>query len=253
MILVVKMLLRNLLMTQRTKTQPLQLFPNTSWSLIRQSQDIANPAAVQALDQLARAYWRPLHTCVCAMGYSHQDAEDAVQRMFEQLVSRDSLRAVLPSETRFRTFLITCLKNSMISEYRARTSQKRGGGAEISSLSPEELDALSDECPLVPVVTLDREWAREIFHRALSGLEVDTIQRGRQAVFDEVLPVLRGEQPEGGYAGLAARLNITEGGARKTVFDLRARLGVMLRQEVTATVVDPAEVDQELHYLVSLL
>jgi hypothetical protein len=78
------------------------VFPNTSWSLIRQSQDIANPEAVQALDQLARAYWRPLHACVCAMGYTYQDAEDAVQRMFEQLVSRDSLRAVLPGETRFR-------------------------------------------------------------------------------------------------------------------------------------------------------
>jgi RNA polymerase sigma-70 factor (ECF subfamily) len=131
--------------------------------------------------------------------------------------------------------------------------QKRGGGVEMSSLDPEELDALGEENPLLLEGTLDREWAREIFSRALSRLEVDTVQRGRQAVFDAVLPVLRGEQPEGGYAGLAASLQMTEGGARKAVFDLRARLGVLLRQEVTATVVDPAEADQELRYLLSLL
>jgi RNA polymerase sigma-70 factor (ECF subfamily) len=236
-----------------TRDQSSELFPNTSWSLIRQSQDIANPAAVQALDQLARAYWRPLYACVRSMGHTHQEAEDAVQRMFEQLVSRDSLRAVLPGETRFRTFLITCLKNSMASEHRARMRQKRGGGVEVASLGQEELDELGDENPLLPEATLDREWAREIFSKALSRLEVYTVQRGRQAVFAEALPVLRGEQPEGGYAGLAARMHMTDGGARKTVFDLRARLGALLRQEVRATVVDPAEADQELRYLLSLL
>lgn len=245
--------LHNMPTNPPTREHSSQLFPNTSWSLIRQSQDIANPAAVQAMDQLARSYWRPLYACVRSMGHEHQDAEDAVQRMFEQLVSRDSLRAVLPGETRFRSFLITCLKNSMASEHRARTCQKRGGGEEMASMGPEELDELGEENPLLPEATLDREWALEIFSRALSRLEVDTVQRGRQAVFDEVVPVLRGEQPEGGYAGLAARLQMTEGGARKTVFDLRARLGVLIRQEVAATVVDPAEADQEMRYLLSLL
>jgi RNA polymerase sigma factor (sigma-70 family) len=236
-----------------TRDKSSHLFPSTSWSLILQSQQIANPAAVQALDQLARAYWRPLYVCVCSMGYTHQEAEDAVQRMFEQLVSRDSLRAVLPGESRFRTFMLTCLRNSMTSEYRARTRQKRGGGEEMASLGSEELEELGDENRLLPEATLDREWAREIFSRAMARLEVDAVQRGRQTVFSVALPVLRGEQPEGGYASLAAKLQMTEGGARKAVFDLRARLGALLKQEVTATVVDPAEADQELRYLLSLL
>ena len=229
------------------------VFPNTQWSLIRLSQEAGNPAALAALDRLARCYWRPLYACVRAMGYTHQGAEDAVQRMFEQLVSRDSLRAVLPGETRFRSFLITCLKNSLASEHRARLRQKRGGGVEMESLDAEEVTERGDPLAMPPEVTLDREWAREIFARALGQLEADTARRGRQAVFQELQPVLRGEQPEGGYAGVAARLGVTEGTARKTVFDLRARLGAMIRREVTATVVAPAEVDEELRYLVSLL
>jgi RNA polymerase sigma factor (sigma-70 family) len=230
-----------------------EAFPNTQWSLIYSSQDPANPEALKALDQLARSYWRPLYACVRAMGHGHQAAEDAVQRMFEQLVSRDSLRAVLPGETRFRSFLITCLKNSMVSEYRAQTRQKRGGAANVGSVAQLELVELADASSPLTEAILDREWALEVFSRALSQLEVDTVERGRQDLFAEVLPVLRGEQPAGGYAGLAARLNMTEGGARKTVFTLRARLGVMIRREVTATVVDPAEAEGELRYLLSLL
>ena len=240
-------------MTHKTQGEENSLFPNTSWSLIRQTQEVANPDALRALDALARAYWRPLYACVRSMGYAHQGAEDAVQRMFEQLVSRDSLRVVLPGETRFRSFLITCLKNSMASEYRARTRQKRGGSMEIESMGPDELAELGDEISLPPEEAMDREWAREIFTKGMEQLEADAVARGRQAVFAVVLPVLRGEQPMGGYAGLATRLSITEGGARKIVFDLRARLGVMIRREVAATVVDPAEVEDELRYLLSLL
>lgn len=229
------------------------MFPNTSWSLIRQSQEVANPDALRALDQLARAYWRPLYAFVRSTGQGHQEAEDAVQRLFGQLLSRDSLRAVLPGETRFRSFMIACLKHSMASEHRARTRQKRGGGVEVESLAPEDLAVLEIKTALPPEETLDREWAREIFERAFAQLEADAAERGRRAVFEQARPVLRGEQPEGGYAGLAVTLGITEGGARKAVFDLRARLGAMIRREVAATVVDPAEVDEELRYLLSLL
>ena len=52
---------------------------------------------------------------------------------------------------------------------------------------------------------------------------------------------------------MAQALSATEAGARKMVFDLRARLGVMIRREVAATVVNPAEEEDELRYLLSLL
>ena len=63
---------------------------------------------------------------------------------------------------------------------------------------------------------------------------------------------LRGESPLGGYAALGVLLVVAEGAAREMVFDLRARLGVLIRNEVATTVADPAEVDDEVRYLVSL-
>lgn len=224
------------------------LFPNTSWSLIRQTQEPANPDALAALDRLARAYWRPLYACVRAMGYTHEQAEDEVQLLFERLVTRDSLRTVVPGETRFRSFMMVCLKNTLASSARARLTQKRGGGA-VTEVLDEALQAET----LPPEATLDREWARAVFDRGFAALEEDAVRRGRSEVLAVLRPLLRGEPVEGSYGALSERLGVAEGTVRKMVFSLRARLGALIRQEVEATVSDPAEVADELRHLLSLL
>ena len=228
-------------------------FPNTSWSLVRQSQEVADPEALPALDRLARSYWRPLYDYVRSAGQNHQEAEDTVQRLFEEMLTRDSLRAVTPRETRFRSFLIACLKRSMVSAHRGQARQKRGGQQEAVPLTPELEEVLEGEAGLPPEVTLDRAWAQEIFERSFMQLEADAVQRGREAAFAVLRPVLRGAPPEGGYLALAGQLGVAEGTARKMVFDLRARLGVLIRRAVEATVADPGETEDELRYLCSLL
>lgn len=229
-------------------------FPITSWSLIRKSQEVANPEALRALDQLARSYWRPLYVYVRAAGKSEHEAEDAVQRFFEQLLTRGSLRTVLPGETRFRSFLIACLKRSIISDYRAQGRQKRGGPQHLEQLTPEVEDLLEGRATgHLPEMALDRAWAEAIFERAFAQLEADAVQRNRGGIFEVLRPVLRGVPHEGGYQAMASKLAVSEGAARKMVFDLRARLGAMIRREVAATVADPAEMEEELRYLFSLL
>ena len=229
-------------------------FPQTPWTLIRRSQDVADPRAITALDTMARAYWRPLYACVRAMGIEHTQAEDEVQRLFEALVSRDSLRAIVPGEVRFRSFLMACLKNTVVSTHRREMSLKRGEGLVAESLETNAVQGVSvPMSETAPEMAMDRAWAREVFDHAFTRLEADAHTRGRQTAFIILRPLLRGEAVPEGYADLALRLEVTEGTARKMVFDLRARLGAMIRQEVTATVADPADVEDELRYLVSLL
>ena len=100
---------------------------------------------------------------------------------------------------------------------------------------------------------MDRAWVRELFDRAMARLAEDATERGRGEIFAVLKPVLAGEMPEGGYAALAVTLGSTDGTVRKMVFDYRARLGVLIRQEVAQTVADPADVDDELRHLVALL
>ena len=226
-------------------------FPLTSWSLIRSSQDSADPVALAALDRLARAYWRPLYAWARSAGLGHEQAEDEVQELFERIVSRETLRTLVAGERRFRWFLLACLKNAMVSSQRASLRQKRGGGAAVVSL--DEAEQVESPDAETPEAALDKAWAREVFNRAMSRLGEDAEQRGRGEIFAVLKSVLAGEMPEGGYAALAVTLAATDGAVRKMVFDFRARLGVLIRQEVELTVADPAEVDDELRHLVALL
>jgi RNA polymerase sigma-70 factor (ECF subfamily) len=55
------------------------------------------------------------------------------------------------------------------------------------------------------------------------------------------------------YATLAARLGTTEGAVRVAVHRLRRRYGERLRDEIAATVYDPADVDDEIRDLFAAL
>ncbi len=57
----------------------------------------------------------------------------------------------------------------------------------------------------------------------------------------------------GSYAAIADRLGTTEGDVRVAVHRLRRRYGVLLRQEIAATVGDPAQVDDEIRDLFAAL
>lgn len=228
-----------------------RVFPETPWSLIVKSQQPEDAQALAALDRLARAYWQPLLVFARSSGLDHDEAQDEVQRMFEQMLVRDSLRTVMPGVTRFRHFLIKCLRNTMVSSHRAETRRKRGGGAAHEPL--EEAHGIVQTAHESAETALDRAWAAEIFGQAFKLLWEDARARGRERQLEVLEPVLRGRPCPDGYSGLAAQLETSEGTARKMIFDLRARLGHLIRQQVAVTVSDPAEVDDELRHLISLL
>jgi hypothetical protein len=144
-----------------------RLFPNTPWSLIQQSQVPEDTRALAALDALARVYWRPLYACARAMGIDHEQAKDEVQRTFETLVMRDSLRAVVPVQVRFRSFLMACLNKTVVSSHRRDIAHKCGQG-----LVPEPLDdkaaqsVIGPAAATSPELALDRASARAVFERA---------------------------------------------------------------------------------------
>jgi DNA-directed RNA polymerase specialized sigma24 family protein len=228
------------------------IFPQTQWTIFLNAQDEGSAAGLAALDHLGRAYWRPLYAYVRGLGYDHHRASDEVQGFFESFISRSSLKSIDRSTVRFRSFLVACLKNWIASGHRREFAMKRGAGAVVeplhelaSGIVPPVADAKS------PEEALDRAWAQEVFHRAFSRLEKDAENRGRDAAFVVLRPVLLGADIP--YAALAAKIGVPEGSARKMAFDLRARLGQFLREEVAATVATSADLEDELRYLLGLL
>ena len=72
---------------------------------------------------------------------------------------------------------------------------------------------------------------------------------GRAATFDALQTVLTHSPESDSYAVLAERLGSTEGAVRVAVHRLRRRYGILLRQEIAATVEDPGEIGDEIHAL----
>jgi RNA polymerase sigma-70 factor (ECF subfamily) len=65
--------------------------------------------------------------------------------------------------------------------------------------------------------------------------------------------MLAGDTEATSYAVVAARLGTTEGAARVAAHRLRHRYGQLLRQEIAATLADPAQIDDEIRDLFAAL
>lgn len=230
------------------------LFPATMWSAIRAAGGGAE--AVEGLERLARAYWRPLYVFARQRGAAHEVAADQVQGFFEHLISHETLAEVRRGEVRFRSFLLRCFTNWLCNRHRDENRQKRGGGARdlpISEIHPDEEGAcLSDGRS--PDQAYDRRWARALVDQVMRRLDTENAGRDRGEFLQEVRQrvfAVDGAAPD--WEALARRHGISHGAARKAAADMRRRFGVLLREEVRQVVSNDAEVDDELRYLVSLI
>ena len=60
-------------------------FDTTRWSLVMHAR-ASGPEAEEALSELCRDYWRPLHGFAMRLGCAHEDAEDHVQGFFVRVI-----------------------------------------------------------------------------------------------------------------------------------------------------------------------
>ena len=228
------------------------LFPQTMWSMISGAAHQDEIEVRASLGRIAQAYWQPLYVFVRQRGMTHEDAADAVQGFFVHLMGTELLRGLAPRETRFRSFLLRCFQNWLISEYRRETTQRRGGTdlpIPLSDLAGE----IREDAP-TPEVAFDRRWARTIFSLARAKLKEAIDSRERAEFFRELEARIFQSGTEGPHwSEVAERFDMNETAVRKAAMDLRARFAGLLRREVRSCVSEESEVDDELRYLLKLL
>ena len=61
-------------------------FASTHWSVVLAAAEGDIPSAGTALEQLCRAYWKPLFVFARGLGYTEHDAQDLNQGFFEQFL-----------------------------------------------------------------------------------------------------------------------------------------------------------------------
>ena len=209
-----------------------------------------------ALATLCEAYWYPLYAYVRRRGASVDDARDLTQGFIASLLERGDLERVRPDRGRFRTFLLASLQHFLSNDAARRRAQKRGGGAALLPLLFDEAEGryqVEPAEPATPESLYERRWALTVIERVLASLRAEWEATARAAEFDELKACLLGQAPDGGYAAVAARLGTTEGAIKAAVHRLRRRFQTELRHDIAETVADPAQVDDEIRYLVRAL
>jgi hypothetical protein len=104
-----------------------------------------------------------------------------------------------------------------------------------------------------PEKAFDRQWALTLVSQACDQLRDSLAREGRERLFQHMRAFLPGGSDPPSYANLATELKITESSVKITIHRLRRRYRELLRANVSHTLTDPKDVDDEIRFLLNAL
>ena len=149
-------------------------FATTQWSLVLRAAQPNDPAARTAMEALCRRYWFPLYAFARRRVAEVHEAQDLTQEFFLRLLEKNSLTTASPERGRFRSFLLTSLKNFLANEWDRAIAQKRGGGRERLSLDwdvGESRLSLEPAHSDTPEREFERQWALTLLDVVIQRLQ----------------------------------------------------------------------------------
>jgi RNA polymerase sigma factor (sigma-70 family) len=232
-----------------------RIFPPTRWSLVLAATRKDAPDSAAALEAICRAYWQPLYAYVRRCGQSPPDAQDLTQEFFCRLLEKRWLAAADREKGKLRSFLIVALKHFMSKDWRRASAQRRGGPQTHAPFDTAlaETQCAADTSSLAPDEAFDRQWALTMLNLTVERLRAEFTAAGRADDFDALKGCLLAARGAMDYAALAAKLGGNEGAARVAAHRLRKRFREIYREEISQTLADGAEVEDELRHLAAAL
>lgn len=228
------------------------VFATTRWSVVL----AAGEGAEIALEDLCRAYWRPVYGYVRRWGQSPDDARDLTQAFFGRFLEKNWVARARRDRGRFRTFLLAALKAFLADEHDRATALKRGGGNLLLSLdagTAEQEYAAELVDNLTPDRVYEQRWAESVLQRVLSRLETEFDHGGKSGRFEVLKAFLVEDRGEVSYSDAAAKLGMTESAVKSGIHRMRCRYGELVREEIGQTVAQASEVDDEIRHLLDIL
>ena len=233
-------------------------FRSTRWSAIFIAAETQVPGSEEALSALCRDYWYPLYAFARRRGYPSHDAQDLTQGFFLSILKRRALKQADPARGKFRSFLLGSFQHFLADESDRARALKRGGDREFLFLDAEEAESrfeLEQTDRLTPEKIFDARWAMALLTRAAKRLQEECAVAGESARFEILRPFVGvevGRSPPT-YEEVAGALGVSVGTAKTAIHRFRKQYTVLLRQEVSRTVSDPAEIDEEIRALCEAL
>ena len=208
------------------------------------------------MEKLCRAYWRPLYAFIRREGHGVEDARDLTQAFFARLLEKEWLSHLQDQRGKFRSFLLTLLKNFLSDERDRENALKRGGGQTVIPL--DELEALEREA-LEPANALtaeqefERRWALALIERTNQRLHDEYTAGDKRTLFEALKDGQFGARGDLTYAELGERLGLSEAAIKSAALRLRRRHAEIVREEIAQTVTSKDELEDEIRHLMAVL
>ncbi len=231
-------------------------FATTHWSLVLAAGLRAAPESARALAALCQAYWGPVYLFVRRQVADVHEAQDLTQAFFTQLLEKNLLAVAQPARGRFRSFLLTSVRNFLLNEWDKQRTQKRGGGQKLLTLDFHEHDSKHAHEPadtLTPERLFLRQWVLTLLDQVMARLRAEYARAGKEPIFERLKGSLSGGDAETSLAEIARHLDISANAAKVAAHRMRKRYRELLRAEVGQTLADPQEIDDEIRQLFAAL
>jgi RNA polymerase sigma factor (sigma-70 family) len=237
-------------------SRPPASFASTHWSIVLAAGQRALPESEKALAALCQAYWPAVYVFVRRQVADIHEAQDLTQAFFAQLLEKNLLAAAQPARGRFRSFLLTSVRNFLLNEWDKQKANKRGGGRKHLALDFQQHDSIyscEPADPLTPERLFERQWVLGLLEQVMTRLRTEFTKAGKERIFEHLKDSLSGADADMSLADIAAQLGISANAAKVASHRLRKRYRELLRAEVVQTLADPAEIDDEIRHLFEAL
>ena len=238
--------------SSQQSSAPGDIFATTHWTVVLAAGQRHTPQSDGALEELCRTYWFPLYAYVRRRGHNKQDAEDLVQEFFSRFLEKNYLAGLSAERGRFRAFLLASLKHFLANEWDKSQAQKRGGGAANLSLDWQTADTqfqVAATSEPSPDKAFDREWALALLAKVIARLQKECEADGKAKLFEQLKIFLTAGKGALSHADAAKNLSMDETAVRVAVHRLRKRYRALLRDEISQTLTDESQVDEEMRAL----
>jgi RNA polymerase sigma-70 factor (ECF subfamily) len=187
-------------------------------------------------------------------GHQPHDAQDLTQEFFSRLLEKDSFASVDRSKGRFRSFLLASMKHFLANEWKRATRQKRGGGQMHFSIDAQVAEGTVElQNQMDPEKLFEKRWAETVLQRVLDRLQQEWLEKEGAGRFEDLKVFLVEPKGSTSFAEAAARAGATEASLKWAVHKLRERYRDLVREEISHTVENTSEVEDEIRHLLAAL
>jgi RNA polymerase sigma factor (sigma-70 family) len=230
----------------KTTEYSASIFPTTHWTTLLQPINQRTDQAQAALEKLLEVYRQPIVKFVATLARRPHSAEDIAQEFIARMLTRGDLANADRAKGRFRSYLATSIKHYVISHYAAEDAKKRkelNNAVSLNDLGVEPGHLQSGEKEFT------QRWWRATLDEAERRLRAEWEEAGKSDLFDDLEPLLWDRKSGSPIHVIASKHKLSPTAVSLRKKRMMDRLREILLAVITETVGSPAEVQEEIQYL----